>query len=205
MRFCGFDKCRQPVFGTDKKTGIGYCKSHQLKRTDLDRRSIIHKAIDKQKRLVSKVRDLNKLQDYGQSGLASLVNDLDTALSLYIRLRHADKDGMVKCFCCPKIIHYTKANNSHYIKRGHMATRFLIDNCNVSCPKCNQAHNDSVEPYRTLLINEIGLSRVEWLEEQATVVHKFTQSELKQLLIDIREKLKIAKLKLQPHITKHKK
>jgi len=46
MRFC---YCGSPVFGTDKKTKIGYCKSHQFKRTDLDKRSIVSKALDKQK------------------------------------------------------------------------------------------------------------------------------------------------------------
>jgi len=46
MRFC---ECGNPVFGTDKKTKIGYCKSHQYKRTDLDKRSIVEKAMDKNK------------------------------------------------------------------------------------------------------------------------------------------------------------
>ena len=41
MRFCF---CGNPVFGTDKNTREGYCKSHQYKRTDLDKRSIVAKA-----------------------------------------------------------------------------------------------------------------------------------------------------------------
>lgn len=49
MRFCKYDKCSHPVFGTDKKTGIGYCKRHQFARTDLDKRSIIQKAMSKEK------------------------------------------------------------------------------------------------------------------------------------------------------------
>lgn len=35
------------VFGTDKNTKIGYCKSHQFKRTDLDKRSIAVKGLEK--------------------------------------------------------------------------------------------------------------------------------------------------------------
>ena len=35
MRTCQIDTCISPVFGTDKNTGIGYCKNHQSKRTDL--------------------------------------------------------------------------------------------------------------------------------------------------------------------------
>lgn len=58
MRFCEHPKCKYPVFGTDKVTGKGYCKSHQTQRTDFDRRTIIQKAMDKQKGLECKVRSL---------------------------------------------------------------------------------------------------------------------------------------------------
>jgi hypothetical protein len=33
-RTCSFDNCNYSVFGTDKKTGKGYCKKHQYCRTD---------------------------------------------------------------------------------------------------------------------------------------------------------------------------
>jgi hypothetical protein len=46
MRLCF---CGVPVFGTDKKTRVGYCKSHQYMRTDLDKRSIVQKEMDKKK------------------------------------------------------------------------------------------------------------------------------------------------------------
>ena len=67
MRFCGADNCEQPVFGTDKNTSIGYCKGHQYKRTDLDKRSIVQKAMEKHKdqkqahsKEVTKIRGLAK-------------------------------------------------------------------------------------------------------------------------------------------------
>lgn len=44
MRTC---HCGYPVWGTDKKTGIGYCKMHQSMRTDLDRRTSAQKIMDK--------------------------------------------------------------------------------------------------------------------------------------------------------------
>lgn len=197
MRFCEANKCNQPVFGTDKKTGKGYCRSHQTLREDFDRRSIIQKAIAKQGRLSNKVSKLAQNQDKGQSSYISLIHDLDAVLSLYIRVKDADKNGMVKCFCCPRILHYTLAQNSHYIRRGHMATRFLIENCHPSCPKCNNDHNDNIEPYRKALIEERGDGIIDWLEEQSKIVCKHSQDELKEMLIDFREKLRIAKLKFQ--------
>ena len=67
MRFC---KCGNPVFGTDKKTKIGYCKSHQYKRTDLDKRSIVEKAMDKHKNQPKRKAgwfDLNKVEEVLES------------------------------------------------------------------------------------------------------------------------------------------
>lgn len=49
MKICEVKTCHTPVFGSDKITGIGYCKTHQYKRTDRDKRSIIQKAMDKSK------------------------------------------------------------------------------------------------------------------------------------------------------------
>jgi len=64
MRFC----CQNdgvPVFGTDKNTGKGYCKNHQYLRTDLDKRSIVQKAMDKNKvkRDFSKLKGLPENKD----------------------------------------------------------------------------------------------------------------------------------------------
>lgn len=49
MRTCSKEGCIYPVFGSDRRTGIGYCNSHQYLRTDLDRRSIQQKAMAKAK------------------------------------------------------------------------------------------------------------------------------------------------------------
>lgn len=48
-RQCGKQGCYFGVFGTDRKSGIGYCLYHQYLRTDLDRRSIQQKAMEKTK------------------------------------------------------------------------------------------------------------------------------------------------------------
>lgn len=60
MRLCQHNNCQSPVFGTDKKTRIGYCKSHQQYRTDLDKRSIAQKSLSKLKEKVIS----NKVRSY---------------------------------------------------------------------------------------------------------------------------------------------
>jgi len=50
MRFCEFDKgCDQPVFSTDKLTRKGYCNRHTWCRTDISKKSITQRAIEKHK------------------------------------------------------------------------------------------------------------------------------------------------------------
>lgn len=58
MQFCSVEKCSYPNFGIDKITRLPYCRNHQTKRTDYDRRTILHKAMDKQKSLSTKIRSL---------------------------------------------------------------------------------------------------------------------------------------------------
>ena len=53
MRFC--EHCHtKPVFGTDKNTRTGYCKSHQYLRTDISKESILQRAVKKQRENVAK-------------------------------------------------------------------------------------------------------------------------------------------------------
>lgn len=120
--------------------------------------------------------------------VANLTQDLDQALSLYIRHKAANRDGMVKCFCCPKVIPVKEAHNSHYIKRGNRATRFLEANCRVSCPECNQDHNYDETVYTNALELETpGITS--FLRELAKGTYKATRSELKELLLEYRIKL----------------
>lgn len=63
MQFCSVEKCSYPNFGKDKLTGLPYCRNHQTKRTDFDRRTIIQKAIAKNKSLGSKIRGLQNVDD----------------------------------------------------------------------------------------------------------------------------------------------
>ena len=49
MRTCEVENCSMVVWGTDRKTRTGYCKSHQHLRTDISKETILQKAIKKQR------------------------------------------------------------------------------------------------------------------------------------------------------------
>lgn len=75
MRFCEAPEgCKYPVFSTDKLTRKGYCQSHALRyRTDLDRRSIIQKAMEKHKQVGSKIRSLQNTTENQDVAVKNIV------------------------------------------------------------------------------------------------------------------------------------
>ena len=195
MRFCF---CGSPVFGTDEKTRVGYCRNHQTKRTDLDRRTILQKAVAKQGRVSTKVRSLYTPHEDNEVGSQqSLVNDLDRVFSLYIRIKYADENGIVTCFVCDKPYHYLKLDNGHYVSRGNKATRYLEENCYPQCKWCNSIHNDNPKPFKEA-IERYKPGLTSWLEEQDTsAVYRYDLSDLKEMLITYQAKLKIVQSKLK--------
>jgi len=129
MRFCF---CKQPVFGTDKTTKVGYCKNHQYMRTDLDRRSIAQKAMDKNKN-IGKVRGLIKRQP-------TIITpaDLDerVAKEKWFRLIREKLTGTCQCGC-------GNPSSKHDYKNieGKTESHFRSSCCHIF-PK---AHFDSVK------------------------------------------------------------
>ncbi len=53
-----------------------------------------------------------------------LVKELDRWFSLFIRLRKADENGMVKCFTSGKIMHWKQSQAGHFASRRFYATRW---------------------------------------------------------------------------------
>ena len=70
--------------------------------------------------------------------LSSLEKTADKWFSLYIRLRDADENGMVKCVTCGKTAHYKEMDCGHFVTRNHKVTRYNEKNCNVQDTSCNQ-------------------------------------------------------------------
>ena len=64
-RQCEVENCTQPVFGTDKVTRIGYCKSHQYLRTDLKKPDPSGKPRDRTINKVSHKQSI-KNREYGK-------------------------------------------------------------------------------------------------------------------------------------------
>jgi len=69
--------------------------------------------------------------------LPKLKRELDKWFSQYIRLKHADTTGGVRCFTCSKLHHWKDIQNGHFQSRKFLATRFDEGNCRPQCVSCN--------------------------------------------------------------------
>lgn len=68
---------------------------------------------------------------------SKLVQKLDQVFSVYIRLLVSDKDWYITCPLCWARVHWTKAQNMHFIKRSVYKYRWDERNCHAGCMRCN--------------------------------------------------------------------
>lgn len=119
-----------------------------------------------------------------------IANKLDKLASEYIRRRYADRYGMVKCYTCGAKHHWKDMDNGHFIKRGHMQTRWELDNMRPQCRKCNRLLNGNYEVYTKRLTMELGKERIMEMWNLAYRGGKMSQLELELILEKYKKLLK---------------
>jgi 5-methylcytosine-specific restriction endonuclease McrA len=125
--------------------------------------------------------------------ISKLKKDLDKVFSLYIRLRNASKDGIVKCFTCDKTAHYKKMHAGHFMSRKHHATRWNEDNVQVQCPKCNLFGQGEQYAFGKLLDIRIGDGTAEELQELSRTTVKYMRFEYEDMIKHYKEKVNAIK------------
>ncbi len=125
----------------------------------------------------------------------SLRDDLDYVYSQWVRISASGSDGMCECYTCGKIYRYQNMDCGHFIPRDNNGTRFLPENTKPQCKTCNQYKDGNEEAFAIHL--ELDGISVAWLRQVGREVSRPTISELKELLILYRNKLRIAQLKLK--------
>ena len=87
--------------------------------------------------LLLRVFSMKKNKKTAWPSRSKLVQKLDQVFSVYIRLSVADKDWYITCPLCEARVHWTKAQNMHFIKRSVYKYRRDEKNCHAGCVKCN--------------------------------------------------------------------
>lgn len=125
-----------------------------------------------------------------------LIQDLDVITSKYVRLKDANNEGIVSCFTCDWRGSWKDLDCGHYIVRSKMLLRWDLRNLRPQCKTCNQLNYGEVEKFAINLEKE-NPGIVEALLEQSRITCKWSRSELKELLLYMRGKLKLIEFKMK--------
>lgn len=145
---------------------------------------------DTQKRMEKESEKMIKEED-----LSGLIEDADRIFSQYIRLKYANKDGVVACYTCGNKKHWTLMQNGHYVKRGHLYLRWDERNCRPQDADCNEMKGGNLTEYTRRLDKENpGITDI--LKEEMRLVHKPTREEIRAVISEYTIKVKELKKKL---------
>lgn len=125
-----------------------------------------------------------------QISRTKLIKELDKYFSLFIRLRNADSNGMVRCFTSGKIMHYKKAQAGHFISRRHFATRWDEINVQVQSVAENIYNQGNAPVFTQKLKEKYGEKAVELLLIKKDNICKIGKFELQYLIKEYKQKLK---------------
>lgn len=116
---------------------------------------------------------------------STLVKNLDTVFSQYIRLRYA-KDEIAECVTCGKKDHYKKLQCGHFMSRRHYSTRWDENNVGVQCYGCNITNQGQ----QFLFAKHLGLELAEQMVLKSKQTVKFTDADLQDMIQHYKDKLK---------------
>lgn len=124
-----------------------------------------------------------------------LIKVLDRIFSEYIRLSAADDNGYVCCSTCGAIHHWKDIDCGHFIPRAREATRYDPINCKPQCKRCNRFRSGEHDLFRNELMAIYGKEAIEHMEQKARLGGSYDAYQLRQMIIEYREKVK--KLKIE--------
>lgn len=148
-------------------------------------------------KLNKEVREQLQNGDYDKAERQALMNDLDFVFSRITRIMGSDERGMCQCYTCPTVKHYTLMQCGHYESRKNTQIRWSFTNSRPQCQVCNEVKHGNLEVFTANLETEQpGIT--EQLKEMAREPFKWGRNELKQLLSDLRQRLRLIETKFKP-------
>jgi hypothetical protein len=108
---------------------------------------------------------------------STLVKNLDTVFSKYIRLKDAI-DEVAECVTCGKKDHWKKLQNGHFMSRRHYSTRWEENNVGVQCYGCNITNQGQ----QFLFAKYLGLEVAEQMVIKSKQTVKLSDDDLKDMI-----------------------
>tara|TARA_R100000781_G_scaffold10857_1_gene10134 strand:+ start:638 stop:1042 length:405 start_codon:yes stop_codon:yes gene_type:complete len=114
----------------------------------------------------------------------NLVKKLDTIFSEYIRRKHSDKNGIVKCYTCNKKAYWKGEGmqNGHFISRYSRILRWDENNCRPQCYACNCMRYGQNYIFAMNLNKEFGYDIASELLIKSKQISKLSNDEMISLI-----------------------
>lgn len=145
--------------------------------------------------LNSKLKSAAKQQDKevkSEPGLPELIEEADILFSRYIRLKAANGKDKYDCYICQVPTKVSEGQNMHFIKREHLYLRHDERNCRAGCRNCNEFKGGNYLMYvKRLEAQQPGITGI--LMEESRIPYKPTRDELRGLISELTQKIKLLK------------
>lgn len=153
------------------------CFSYQLlrmirKSTKVNTKTVRNKTVKEKKKVVIK-KPKSKTRSWE-------VKNLDCWFSRYIRILHANKQGMVQCITSGVWLHWTKIQNWHFLSRSVYKYRWSEMNCHPQCYADNVMKKWNYIEYTLFMIKNYWLEMVEFMKNDKEV-YKISTAEIREL------------------------
>ena len=120
-----------------------------------------------------------------------MVDKAAEALQLYVRVKAADRDGIVSCVTCGKRSHYKDGmQGGHFIKRKWVSTKLMEENVHPQCVYCNKYLEGNYIPYTLFMQDTYGRDFVEKLEVLKHETKKYYRNEVEEIIRELKSKTK---------------
>ena len=126
--------------------------------------------------------------------IAKEVDDVAKLMQKLVRLKAADDNGYVKCCTCGVVrLWNDRMQGAHFIGRGKLATKIMIENCHPACASCNQwAHKTTlgILEYRRYMVGMYDEDAVDELEALSRTIKKYNRAEVADIKSDFQAQIK---------------
>jgi len=140
--------------------------------------------------MIGKIKDLRYLKKKRKGERGKLIKELDKWFSLYIRLRDANSNGMVRCFTSGKLMYYKKAQAGHYISRRYFPTRWDEKNVQVQSVGENMFNQGNAPVFGQKLNEKYGPGTTDMLLIKKGNRFKVAEFEMRHMISDYKKRVK---------------
>jgi len=128
-----------------------------------------------------------------KQSVAVLKKKADKFFSTYVRYRDAERlpDGWYgECITCNASYPIKQLQAGHFVSRRVNALRFEEENVNAQCTGCNMFKSGEQYAYSKALDLKYGTGTADRLFSRRFETHKFSISELEEIINDAREQIR---------------